>query len=167
MSKSLADLTPDTQEAVARLLDEASRRGLTVRVDSTRRTCAEQAAEYAKGRTEPGSIVTQVKGCGSYHVLGRAVDIFVGSWDCADYEALGVFWESIGGRWGGRFSFKDCVHFEWPHPTLDITGLCPSGVSCEDAVANQPPAMSMRTVGLLGAATGGALALALVGMRIR
>ena len=29
----------------------------------------------------------------------------------ADYEPLGVFWESIGGAWGGRFSRPDSDHF--------------------------------------------------------
>lgn len=159
MSRSLDDLTPDTREAVGRLLERAKSLGLTVRIDSTRRTCAEQAAEYAKGRTEPGSVVTQVSGCGSYHVLGRAVDIYVGSWDCADYEALGKFWESIGGTWGGRFSFRDCVHFEWPHPSLPLALLCPSGISCDTAVANQPAAFSRSMVALLGALFGGSLAL--------
>jgi len=159
VSKSIGDLTPDTQQAVARLLDHAKSRGLTVRIDSTTRTCDEQAAEYAKGRTAGGDIVTQVKGCGSYHVLGRAVDLFVGTWDCADYQELGEFWEAMGGRWGGRFSFKDCVHFEWPHPLFGLDVLCPSGVSCEDAVAAQPPAISDGTLTLLGALFGGAIGL--------
>jgi peptidoglycan L-alanyl-D-glutamate endopeptidase CwlK len=165
VSTSLAELTPDTQEAVARLLDHAKTQGLTVRIDSTRRTCAEQAAEYAKGRTAPGSIVTQVQGCGSYHVLGRAVDLYIGSWDCAAYEELGTFWESIGGRWGGRFSFKDCVHFEWPHPLLPMAALCPPGISCEDALAMQPGVMPQSTVAMLGAAFGAALGVAVVAAR--
>jgi hypothetical protein len=165
MSTSLADLTPDTQEQVARLLEHARGQGRTVRIDSTRRTCAEQAAEYAKGRTAPGSIVTQVQGCGSYHVLGRAVDLFVGSWDCADYEELGTFWESLGGRWGGRFSFRDCVHFEWPHPLLPTAALCPPGIACEDALAMQPGVMRQSTVAMLGAAFGAALGVAVVTAR--
>ncbi len=165
MSRELPELTPDTQASVERLLAHAKALGLTVRIDSTRRSCAEQAAEYAKGRTEPGNVVTQVKGCGSYHVLGRAVDIFVGTWDCADYLGLGEYWESIGGTWGGRFSFRDCVHFEWPHPLFGLSTLCPSGMSCEEAVAAQPAAPTPTLIAILGAATGGALALAFVGMR--
>lgn len=165
MSRELNELTDDTNEAVARLLSRAKDLGLTVRIDSTRRTCGEQAAEFAKGRTVEGSVVTQVSGCRSYHVLGRAVDIFVGTWDCADYEELGKFWESIGGRWGGRFSFRDCVHFEWPHPLLPLEALCPPGVSCESAVAGQPPAFAPGTLALLGAAVGMAAAVAIAGAR--
>lgn len=33
--------------------------------------------------------------------------------DTEDYIELGVFWESIGGVWGGRFRKKDGNHFEW------------------------------------------------------
>lgn len=32
----------------------------------------------------------------------------------ARYEILGEIWESLGGRWGGRFKPKpDCFHFEY------------------------------------------------------
>ena len=33
----------------------------------------------------------------------------------ADYMPLGVFWETIGGSWGGRFARPDADHFslEW------------------------------------------------------
>lgn len=167
MSSSLADLTPDTQDAVARLLDYAKSKGLTVRIDSTMRTCDEQAAEYAKGRTAPGDIVTQVSGCTSYHVLRRAVDIYIGSWVCDDYAELGAFWKSIGGRWGGDFSFKDCVHFEWPHPLYTTAQLCPSGANCADAVASQPPVTPSSTYALIGAMFGAALGVALVATRPR
>lgn len=29
----------------------------------------------------------------------------------ADFEPIGIFWESIGGSWGGRFHNQDCDHF--------------------------------------------------------
>lgn len=31
--------------------------------------------------------------------------------DSAEYEPLGVYWESLGGSWGGRFSKPDGNHF--------------------------------------------------------
>ena len=65
MSNSLADLTPDTQAAVAQLLAHAQASGYKVRIDSTLRMCDEQAALYAQGRTTPGNIVTNASGCGS------------------------------------------------------------------------------------------------------
>ena len=30
-----------------------------------------------------------------------------------DYEALGEYWEQLGGTWGGRFSRPDGGHFSW------------------------------------------------------
>jgi hypothetical protein len=32
--------------------------------------------------------------------------------DTEDYRELGEYWESVGGKWGGRFN--DGNHFEWP-----------------------------------------------------
>ena len=29
----------------------------------------------------------------------------------SDYEPLGVYWENLGGSWGGRFSKPDADHF--------------------------------------------------------
>ena len=29
------------------------------------------------------------------------------------HEPLGLYWESIGGIWGGRFKKKDGNHYEW------------------------------------------------------
>lgn len=167
MSRSLADLTPDTQAAAARLIEFAQSRGLTPRIDSTRRACAEQNALYAQGRTTPGAIVTEVAGCRSWHVMGRALDLYIGSENCADYAELGAFWKRLGGRWGGDFTgLKDCVHFELPHPNLTLPELCPdpSSGSCERAVASQPGgSLEGRTLALYGAAFGAALALTLYG----
>lgn len=49
--------------------------GIPVRITCGKRTEAEQNAEYAKGRTAPGPVVTWVKGLDSYHVWGLAIDI--------------------------------------------------------------------------------------------
>lgn len=63
----------------------------------------------------------------SVHEMGCAFDLAVVSrgravWDTgadvnasglADYEELGLLGESLGLRWGGRFSSRDCVHFEY------------------------------------------------------
>lgn len=34
--------------------------------------------------------------------------------ETADHEPLGLYWESIGGVWGGRFTKPDGNHYEWP-----------------------------------------------------
>jgi hypothetical protein len=164
MSRYLSDLTSDTQAAVDELLTFARSRGLNPKIVYTRRSCAEQNALYAQGRTTPGNIVTGAQGCRSWHVLGRAVDIDIGSNNCADYAELGAFWKSIGGVWGGDFpNIKDCVHFELRHPTLPLDALCPdpSPGNCEIAAATEHPfGLSPSTLAVFGAAFGAALALA-------
>lgn len=75
-------------------------------------------------------VVTWVKT--SKHTEGKAFDIAIGTrgkifWDLKcdvnkdnipDYEEAGKIGESIGLRWGGRFKFKDYVHFELAELTL-------------------------------------------------
>jgi len=68
-------LTIDTQAALAALQEACADRGLRFSILSTQRTCAEQDAIYAQGRTAPGNIVTQARGCVSWHVLSRAIDV--------------------------------------------------------------------------------------------
>ena len=127
----MSGLTPDTQAMVDRLLAYARRQGYGARVASERRTCGEQDALYAKGRTTSGGIVTGAPGCRSWHTWGRAVDIYIPGWPDEAYRKLGAYWQSIGGRWGGDFG--DPGHFEW-HPGVDISDVCPSGTDCNRAV---------------------------------
>lgn len=131
----LALLTPDTQDAVAILLRHAKRQfGVEPTVTSTLRSCAEQNGLYAQGRSTPGSVVTNAQGCFSWHVLGRAVDILIPGGKAKDYEALGLFWEGLGGYWGGRIEgLGDLGHFEW-HPGYKIEQMCPYPADCDNAV---------------------------------
>ena len=53
---------------------------------------------------------------GSFHYKRLAVDLNLfkdGKYltKTSDHEQLGLFWESIGGTWGGRF--KDGNHYSW------------------------------------------------------
>ena len=34
--------------------------------------------------------------------------------DSSDHSELGIYWERLGGIWGGRFSNPDGNHYEWP-----------------------------------------------------
>lgn len=136
----LASVTADTRESFIRLAEQFHQQtGLKLRVRSGRRTCAEQAQQWAIGRTAPGEKVTFAKGCRSWHVLGRAVDADpVGAFPSCDlYTIAGEIWENMGGRWGGRFpGFGPCGdsgHFEW-HPGLSMEALCPDPDDCEAAV---------------------------------
>jgi D-alanyl-D-alanine carboxypeptidase len=52
----------------------------------------------------------------SLHMVRLAVDLnlfIAGAYqdDTGKYEPLGVYWESLGGVWGGRFSRRDGNHF--------------------------------------------------------
>ena len=74
MSRLLSALEPSTREMVEKGLEECKAQGLDVLVICTWRSWDEQAAEYAKGRTAPGKIVTNAKPGQSWHQWGRAID---------------------------------------------------------------------------------------------
>ncbi len=91
------------------------------------RTKEQQKSRYAKGRTEPGRIVTNVNGitARSKHQDWHAFDILIlgpqnrSRWGAAaGYQVLGEFWESLQGIWGGRWyiegktKFNDVYHFQ-------------------------------------------------------
>jgi hypothetical protein len=126
-------LTPETERRVRKLLAYAERNGIPIEfVDHTYRTCAEQDA-LADAGTSPA------RGCRSWHTWGRAVDLYLPGWQgCGEgsvceelYEILADYWKSMGGKWGGDFSYRDMVHFEW-HPDMEsVSELCPhSGAAC-------------------------------------
>jgi hypothetical protein len=131
----MANVTADTQAAVDLLQKYAKRAlGKTIKVTSSLRSCDQQNGLYAKGRTQPGTIITNARGCLSWHVLGRAVDISIPSGTDAEYRELGAYWKSIGGGWGGDFTgFYDPVHFEW-HPGTSIEEVCPNPDHCQDGL---------------------------------
>ena len=135
----LVRITWDTRAQIQALAVAAGATPLRVR--SARRTCAEQLSLYGIGRTYnlTSPKVTYQDGCGSWHVLGRAVDLDIldatGKQvsDCAAYTQLGVLWERLGGVWGGRFAgfgaCGDAGHFEW-HGGQTLASLCPAGAAC-------------------------------------
>ena len=55
---------------------------------------------------------------GSFHYRRLAIDLNLfknGEYltKTADHEPLGLFWESIGGTWGGRFKHPDGNHYSY------------------------------------------------------
>ena len=54
----------------------------------------------------------------SFHFKGLAKDINLfkdGRYirESSDHLPFGIFWESLGGTWGGRFRKKDGNHYSW------------------------------------------------------
>lgn len=88
-------------------------------IDQTIRTFEESDALYAKGRTKPGSIVTNAKAGQSYHNYGLALDFHIqldgkDVWN-VDHNWMVVvnIFKSHGFVWGGDFkSLLDQPHFE-------------------------------------------------------
>lgn len=116
-SRALADLCPQTQAKVSRLLASLAAAGLAVFVTSTYRSFAEQASLYAQGRTAGGHVVTNAKPGASFHNVRRAVDFaFSGPEPFADHhpwEELGAEIEAHGLTWGGRWrNMPDRPHAE-------------------------------------------------------
>ena len=55
---------------------------------------------------------------GSWHEKGLAIDLNLfrdGKYltKTEDHQPLGIYWESLGGTWGGRFKNKDGNHYSW------------------------------------------------------
>lgn len=89
-------------------------------VDQTYRTFGESEKLYAKGRTEPGEIVSNAKAGQSYHNYGLALDFHLiidgkDSWEVDhNWSVIVNCFKAHGFTWGGDFagSFKDYPHLE-------------------------------------------------------
>jgi peptidoglycan L-alanyl-D-glutamate endopeptidase CwlK len=123
MSRALDDLDPVFRPYAMALLARCVEAGILVAIVNTRRTAAEQAANVAKG-------VSWV--AHSKHQDGLAIDVAPYAvwaehgenklnWDAEDpvWWRIGQIGESLGLRWGGRFSQVDPGHLEYvtPKPT--------------------------------------------------
>lgn len=158
MSADLSALEPETRELAETLLARVREElGYELRVVSTRRDCAEQARLYAQGRTAPGNVVTNARGCMSWHVMGRAFDVaFVRpNPGVAEWNAVGAIGESLGLVWGKNFpGLNDVPHFQNSRG-LRIEDFCVDPDDCEGGVARS---MGLSPSGL--ATSTGKLALA-------
>jgi hypothetical protein len=88
--------------ALALLILEAERLGYQVKVQELNRDLETQKKYVAEGKS---------KTLDSRHLDKLAADIVLfraGSLveDQEAFRPLGVYWESLGGRWGGRFGFE-------------------------------------------------------------
>jgi len=107
---------------VARLLG----RGVEVAITSGFRSCADQDALFAKGRTAPGHIVTKARGGDSFHNCARAADFVLDDkpgdgvkpcWNPNDrrWQILGEVAEELGLAWGGNFGKVPGSGWDKPH----------------------------------------------------
>jgi len=97
----LEGLAPDVREAAVYLVNAYRAAGYPAIITSGRRTVAHNVLV--------GGVPL------SRHLVGRAIDLgFLGVsppplvW----LEPGGLLWEAMGGRWGGRFSSPDPIHFD-------------------------------------------------------
>ena len=100
----LEGLHPVFAALVTRLLRRGREQGLELSVVAGRRSFAEQNARYALGRTEPGEMITWVRGGGCFHNYGLAAEIELGaSAPASDWGRFGVLAQTLGLKWGGDF----------------------------------------------------------------
>lgn len=124
-------LHPQLIEKVYQLIDICDKSGVTIGISECVRTVAEQDALYAKGRTAPGSIVTNAKGSNysSMHQWGVAFDFYLkmdvdGDGQTSDdaynnatklFDKVGALGKTIGLEWGGDWKRPvDKCHFQLP-----------------------------------------------------
>lgn len=115
---NIGTLHPRVQAYARNLVLKAAAIGITVKVISGLRSYAEQTALYAKGRTAPGSKVTNAPAGYSNHNFGMAFDVgvFEGSKyleESPKYKAIAPIGIDLGLTWGGNWkSIQDQPHFE-------------------------------------------------------
>jgi len=102
MTLSLGEKQCDFTFMVARLIMQANALGYEIKVQEWNRLLETQKEYVAKGVS---------KTLNSKHLDNLAVDVYLYKngkviMGGEDYRALGVYWESLGGRWGGRFGLE-------------------------------------------------------------
>jgi D-alanyl-D-alanine carboxypeptidase len=112
-------LRPEVAELAAELIRRAKDQGIDAKIIKGYVSDEEQAKLYAKGRTEPGPIVTNIKS-GGKHNLGLAFDVApvvngkVVLQDVDTFKKLGAIGKSLGLVWGGDLpQLRDLPHFEY------------------------------------------------------
>lgn len=135
--KNLSTLLPVAQRAMREWLSWAipyvkDTYGVEAKVISGTRTGKEQDALYAKGRTAPGSVVTNARAGQSSHNYGLAIDLGLfagGKYLDEDKGATklvqtiyrDIFFRALehGIYWGGNWeSFPDIPHFQYGNDSV-------------------------------------------------
>lgn len=140
MSRNVSDLHPRLQEKIQELQRACKAQGLIIGISECLRTVAEQDLLYAKGRTAPGSIVTNAKGnsYSSQHQWGIAADFYrndgKGTYNEEGkfFEQVGAIAKSIGLGWGGDWSKP----VDKPHLYLPDWGKTPTALKSKYGTPN-------------------------------
>lgn len=119
----LRQLHPSIQPKVLKVINDLSKQGINIRItgDGHYRTFKEQDDLYAKGRTAPGTIVTNARAGESWHNYGLALDVVEikdgqALWNSPNRQTIADAFKAEGFEWGGDFrSFKDYPHFQYTH----------------------------------------------------
>lgn len=121
MSREVSLLHPELIPICEEFVLRCRAAGLNVLITHTLRSREEQAALYAIGRTEPGSIVTRCQYPNSPHNWGVAFDFCRNvkgrEYDDSDgfFAKCGAIGKQLGLFWGGDFrTFVDKPHLELP-----------------------------------------------------
>ncbi|GLX68795.1 M15 family metallopeptidase [Paenibacillus glycanilyticus] len=121
-------LNPIVANKADTLVAQTGKLGIKILITDDFRSSEEQNVLYKKGRTEPGQVVTNVKGGASYHNYGLAVDFALVKpdgdviWDMKydgndngkpDWMEVVSAAKKLGFAWGGDWqSFKDYPHLQ-------------------------------------------------------
>ena len=100
-------LDGNLQSRLEKLVEYAKSKGITIYINSSWRTEAEQQDLLRKGKPAAKK--------GSRHLSGRAVDIRVSGDKNKNLALLGKYWrDNLGGNWGGDFRtpIREPWHFE-------------------------------------------------------
>jgi len=124
----IIDLHPYVMLKRDELVSEAAKLGISILITDGHRSHEEQDALYEQGRSTKGPIVTHVKGGGSYHNYGLAIDFALltpkgkAIWDLeydgnrngtSDWMEVVAIAKEIGFSWGGDWEgFKDYPHLQ-------------------------------------------------------
>ena len=116
--KDMASLYPDVETKAFLLIQEMQKQKMPIYIVENFRSAKKQNEYFSKGRTIPGSVITNAKGGESYHQYGLAFDVAFEKYNWTPpspdwWALLGKEGEKLGLVWGG--SFRDYGHFEW-HP---------------------------------------------------
>jgi hypothetical protein len=100
---SLSDTQGRFSLALSNLISRAVELGYVVSVRDVHRSVEEQERMVKDGKS---------KTMHSAHLESRAADLVLYKNGVAitggeEFRPLGIFWENLGGRWGGRFGLED------------------------------------------------------------